>query len=157
MFRESPYRTVYGPHVDDRPLHQALYDWWNARRGNGMAPLRRLLDPIELRAHLGSLALIECLDGLADFRFRLVGTGIVDAFGRDSTGKTVVGQYAADPILRDTLLDIYRNVAKDAVTARTYGDLRTVDRQHRQVDSYHLPLARDDGSIGWILNQILFD
>ena len=154
---QSPYRVVYEPDVADRPLHQALHDWWDRSRGENIAPFRESLDPTKLRAHLGSLVLVECLPGLTDFRYRLIGTNIVEAFGRDSTGSTVATLYAADPELRETLLGICRNVARRAVPARAFGDLRTVDRPYRDVDSFYLPLAREDGSIGWVLNQVLFD
>jgi hypothetical protein len=154
---QDPYDVRYDASVTDNPRHQALLDWWQARRGDRPAPPRSALDPVELRRHMGALVLIECLPGLVDFRYRLIGTNITAAYGRDSTGRTVADLYAEDATYRDFLLTTYRTVASRCLTARGFGDLRTVGREYRRFDTYLLPLARDDGSIGWILNQVLFD
>jgi hypothetical protein len=155
--RLTPYAVRYDADVADNATHAALRAWWDRCRGDRPAAPRSALDPIDLRAHLGSLVLIECLPGLADFRYRLIGTKVTEAYGRDSTGRTVADLYADDPVYRDFLLGVYRAVAARAVSARGHGDLRVVGRDYDRFDTYLLPLARDDGSIGWLLNQVLFD
>ena len=42
-------------------------------------PLRKDIDPLELKDHLGSLNIIECLPERDDFRYRLIGTRIAEA------------------------------------------------------------------------------
>ena len=155
--RLQPYVVTYEADVTDSPAHAALLDWWQRRRAGRPAPPRSALDPVELRAHMGSLVLIECLPDLLDFRYRLIGTHVTEAYGRDSTGSTVAELYADDAVYRDFLLGVYRAVATRAVSARGSGDLRVVGRDYRRFDTYLLPLARDDGSIGWLINQVLFD
>ena len=153
-FRPFPYEVLDDPDVSDCPAHQQLRDWWQRLRGDAAAPLRSKLDPLELRAHLGSLALMERLDGVDDYLYRLIGTRIVEAFGRDSTGKTLTAIYGNDPVFCNMLLDVCRTVVTRAIPVRALGDMRTIDRAFLRVDSYFLPLAREDGSIGWILNQV---
>lgn len=153
----SPFTATVEPDISDNPRFQDLVAYWERKRGARALPLRRDIDPLELRAHLGSLVIIECLPGLADFRYRLIGTKVVAAYGRDSTGKTVRALYAVDdPEYCDFLLDIYRTVATRRVTARVTANLRPVNKNFRQADSLLLPLDGGDGKVDFILNEVLF-
>lgn len=155
--QHAAYSIAYDVEITDEPQHEALLAWWLRKRGDAPAPPpRSALDPAELRAHLGSLALIEQIDEGRDYRFRLIGTNITEAYGRDSTGKSVRELYSYDPTYRDYMLGICDNVTARAVIARGAGDLRTVGRDYRRFDTLLLPMTRDDGSVGWILNQLLF-
>jgi len=101
--------------------------------------------------------IIECLPGLADFRYRLIGTKVVEAYGRDSTGKTVRELYeTADPDYCACLLEAYHAVATRHVMARLRATLRPVNKTHRLADSLLLPLDGGDGTVRWLLNEVLF-
>lgn len=153
----SPFSHVLDPDISDNPRFQDLVAYWQAKRAGRALPLRKDIDPLELRPHLGSLVIIECLPGLADFRYRLIGTNIVDAYGRDSTGKTVCELYAADdPEYCAFLLQVYAAVATLRVMARLRATLRPVHKQFRLADSLLLPLDGGDGSVRWLLNEVLF-
>ena len=153
----SPYRFVLEPDLSDNPHFQDLVARWEERKHGRALPLRRDVDPIELKGHLGSLNIIECPPDLTDFRYRLIGTRIAQAYGRDSTGKTVRELYSdSDPEYCDFLLDVYRTVATQGAIARVTATLRPVDRAYRSADSLLLPLDRGDGSVGFILNEVLF-
>ncbi len=54
-----------------------------------MAPVP-FIDPQALKPWLGALMVLEPIDGGVDFRYRLVGTQIVDLVGYDITGSTVL-------------------------------------------------------------------
>jgi hypothetical protein len=96
---------------------------WNEKRGPRALPLRKEVDPVELQKHLGSLNMIECLPDLADFRYRLIGTNVVQAYGRDSTGKTVRQLYAdTDAEYCDFLLHAYHEVATRKIIGRIRPD-----------------------------------
>ena len=66
----------------------ALYGYWDGKRAQRPMPMRADLDPVEMRAWLGNLVLI---DATADGRFvyRLYGTKFVESFGLDMTGRNV--------------------------------------------------------------------
>jgi hypothetical protein len=82
---------------------------------------------------------------------------IAEAYGRDSTGKTVRQLYAdEDPEYGEFLLGIYRKVATRRMAARTHVNLRVVNKEYRLADSLLLPLAGADGSVNAILNEVLF-
>jgi hypothetical protein len=153
----SPYRFELEPDLSDNPQFQDLVARWNERKGGRELPLRRDVDPLELKEHLGSLNIIECLPDLADFRYRLIGTRIAEAYGRDSTGKTVRELYTvSDPEYCAFLLDVYRAVATRRAIARITATLRPVNRAYRSADSLLLPLDRGDGTVGFILNEVIF-
>ncbi len=153
----SPFSHELDPDISDSPRFQDLVAYWHAKRGDRALPLRKDIDPLELQRHLGSLVIIECLPGLADFRYRLIGTRIVDAYGRDSTGKTVRELYEAqDPEYCAFLLEVYRAVAAQRVMARIRATLRPVRKHFRLADSLLLPLDGGDGTVRWLLNEVLF-
>jgi hypothetical protein len=153
----SPFTAVVDPDISDNPRFQDLVAYWQAICGERALPLRRDIDPLQLKQHLGSLNIIECLPGLGDFRYRLIGTNIVAAYGRDSTGKTVREIYAVeDPEYCAFLLGIYHEVATRRVMARLTVNLRPVNKTYRMADSLLLPLDGGDGSVGFILNEVLF-
>jgi hypothetical protein len=153
----SPFSHAFDPDITDNPRFQDLVAYWQKKRGGRAMPLRKAIDPLELQRHLGSLVIIECLPGLTDFRYRLVGTEIVEAYGRDSTGKTVRELYeTADPEYCACVLAVYHGVAARRVMARTRSTLRPVNKSHRLADSLLLPLDGGDGTARWLLSEVLF-
>src|SRR5687768_17493492 len=76
------------PTIDDPGL-QFLYDYWREKRAGKLMPARGDLDPTDIPAKLWSaLMLLDVVGSGAEvrFRFRLVGTSLAYAFGRDPTG-----------------------------------------------------------------------
>jgi hypothetical protein len=154
----SPFSFEPDPDVSDNPSFLELLAYWNEKRGSRTLPLRKEVDPVELQKHLGSLNLIECLPGLTDFRYRLIGTSVVQAYGCDSSGRTVLELYAgSDAEYCDFLLRAYHAVAAGGIIGRIRGTLRPVNKNFRTADSLLLPLDGGDGAVRWILNEVLFD
>lgn len=74
----------------DLPPLRALWEFWNARRGAGGAPPPAgSIDPVELRAALGNLILLDSTGDGTDFVYRLYGTAISAHAGTDWTGWTM--------------------------------------------------------------------
>jgi hypothetical protein len=65
-----------------RPLSKALYNYWNALRNGRPVPYRREIDPARLSALLPHLFILE-QNGTGPTIFRLAGTAICTAFGRE--------------------------------------------------------------------------
>lgn len=80
----------------DRSI-RALHDYWTGKRGVYAVPMRKDVDPIELKDHLSSLFMLDVLDGGLDFRYRLVGTMIAEMSGRDVTGAKLSKLYHSYP------------------------------------------------------------
>ncbi|HWK44867.1 MAG TPA: PAS domain-containing protein [Stellaceae bacterium] len=89
------------------PRLQALLRYWECRRGTADAPPIAAIDPVEFRFILGWLMIMEPLEGGRDFRYRLYGTCIADAFGRDLTGRNIGDSF---PEVANLAITVYRRV-----------------------------------------------
>jgi hypothetical protein len=72
------------PHV---PIsrHLDFYSYWLSKRNRRIIPARRDLEPVGLGKLLPFLFIID--KAADEFRYRLMGTGVVQDLGRDLTGK----------------------------------------------------------------------
>ncbi len=62
-----------------------LFDAWSAFSAGRIGPTRRELDPARFTPLLPRIAILDVCDG-GRFRYRLAGTALRSAFGRDPTG-----------------------------------------------------------------------
>ena len=92
------------------PVMLDMYDHWAGLRRGGAIPMRAALDPVDLpRMMLPNLALVDVEAEPLDFRYRLVGTALVEWFGHDPTGRLVAEGTAFGE--SDMVLHNYRTVA----------------------------------------------
>jgi hypothetical protein len=79
--------------VNNLPATQVLLDWWLAKRGGRPMPARADLDPIDLKAILPNLLLIDVQPAPKGrghtFTCRLAGTEIDSRFGVNLKGMTL--------------------------------------------------------------------
>ena len=134
------------------PVHQlALAYWMRCRKLPGGIPGRQDIDPVEIPSLLPWVNLIEVHrrpDRLA-FRHRLVGTGIVDAWERDSTGRWFHEIY--QPRKFASLQSRLEEVARTGDPAVLDDDLREVGKPHRAVSTLVMPLASDSRRVDMLL------
>jgi hypothetical protein len=65
-----------------------FYDYSSALRGDRSMPSRKDVDPLEIApAHLPNLMLIEVFHDPRRYRYRFVGTNVVEASGKNRTGR----------------------------------------------------------------------
>ena len=60
--------------------------YWQALGEYGGLPKATAVDPLDLRAHLGRLSIVETAPRLEDFRIRLFGTQLTAEFRQERTG-----------------------------------------------------------------------
>jgi hypothetical protein len=78
------------------PLLGALLDYWERKRGAQTMPSRGDIDPLDMPPRLlPHVQLVERGEG-GRLRLRLVGTAIVDAIGKDPTGRFLDDVFDAD-------------------------------------------------------------
>ena len=70
-----------------------LYEHWNRLRGTARAPRRSAIEPFDLRRILGATFILEAIDPLT-FRFRLAGTHLCSAYGRELKGEDFLSFWA---------------------------------------------------------------
>jgi len=66
---------------------QALYAYWDGKRGDRFAPMRAEIDPTEIPHLLPIMAISQVLESPRRYVFRLVGTRLQAMLGRDLTGR----------------------------------------------------------------------
>ncbi len=140
----------------DEPLLNELVAYWEAKRAGRMAPRRSDIDPIELKAHLPRLLLLDVLQAGVDFRYRLIGTAIVQGMGHDSTGRRVSEVFADHPALLKGVLERFRRVVVKQVPIFTRGrTLWIPDREHRRYVAVGMPLSEDGVRVNMILYEMM--
>jgi hypothetical protein len=119
-------------------------------------PGRRDIDPIEIpRKTLPSLQIIDVIDGGARFRYRLIGTATVDAYGEDFTGRYPDEMFPPD--LRDFIHGIYRRVC--AWKAPLFLKNRYVTAKGYELGSkrIYMPLSNDNAGVTHIFGVLRFE
>ena len=70
---------------DPSSYHGALYKYWDGRRIAGSIPMRSNIEPLDIVRVLPFVGLAERRDD--GYFWRLIGTAIVEHFGKDHTGE----------------------------------------------------------------------
>jgi hypothetical protein len=137
------------------PVHSSLRElqaYWLSKKGDLAAPARAAIDPSEIKSLLPSLLLIDVVDDVASpqrFRIRLFGTGLVDAYGEEITGKF------GDEIDLDDVVNELTAFLDTAVRECRPQYLRTeytkVRGRHLKYEQIILPLSDDGKKVNMLL------
>ncbi len=140
--------------VDFRARHprfRAVADYLSARAPRGRLPGRQHIDPVDLKAHLAFINLIDVshANGRPVFRYRVCGTAQVAATGRDATGKTPEESHhpAGAALVIAGMTAVLRTGQPDFVERA----LPLPDREHIRYQRVLFPLARDGATIDMLL------
>ena len=122
---------------------QALFDYWNRRRGRRWAPARSEIDPADIRHVLGDTFLLAS-DFVDELRFRLGGTRVCALFAREIKGEAFNGLWSETS--REQIEDLLTVVLdeKVGVVAGVLG--RTESGAEVELELLLLPLAFDGRS-----------
>jgi hypothetical protein len=71
------------------PVLRSAYDYWILKKGDRELPSRKDISPEEMKAYLSIVMLIDVSYEPLDFVYRVFGSGIAQAHGKDYTGKSV--------------------------------------------------------------------
>jgi len=135
------------------PQLQALVELWAARRRGDLLPCRSDFTDQDLRPWFGNLLMVDVVDGPHQFRFRLMGTSLVDAASRELTGKFFdevdISGYEPD-VLEDYAETVRRRTPFCKI--RHYNPTPGTFMDHwRDYERLLLPLASDGRKIDRIL------
>ncbi len=136
--------TLFDPDGDlsHLRLHHDLIDFletWKALRQGRRAPARPDDLPGAFRRHLGWITLIEPAGD--DYRFRLIGSHVVEMAGRDATGKRMREAYAPDDAA--TIIAECAAVFRDCACLHSEFKARAPGRDFIRIVGLALPLAAD--------------
>ncbi len=74
--------------------HEELYAYWSSLRAGRALPIRRCLDPADMKRLLPTVSLTEVIAGEPrDYRIRLAGTALYNVYGREITGRSLTEVY----------------------------------------------------------------
>jgi hypothetical protein len=115
-----------------------VYEYWNERRGDRIAPERADIDPVQIRYALGDTFMLAA-DFVDQLRFRLAGTRVCALFGREIKGEAFAALWdGASRKAIDELTAIVTHEAGAAVAGLTG---HTDDGSTLELELLLLPLA----------------
>jgi len=108
--------------IEDEPKLAVFLDYWRQAHGDRGLPLWSDFKPRDVKAHLGWVIVVDALENLLDFRYRLVGSRVCDYFLGNGTGKTVREAFAATGgQFIDDVLALYRHACVSRIPLRLQG------------------------------------
>jgi len=128
--------------------HLDLYRYWDTKRQGRCMPARRDLNPSEMPVLLPHLTLIDVIEGR--FRYRLVGSKVVQDLGREMTG-TWVGTHVTPPEYAAALCGIYEQVCSTRQAIFTTGEYRSPSKLMHAVSRLLVPLSEDGKNVNMIM------
>ncbi|MGE5147399.1 MAG: PAS domain-containing protein [Candidatus Eiseniibacteriota bacterium] len=140
------------------PYHdelKRLYAYWLAKKGTRAAPARADIDPLEIAPLLPHVTLIDVESAPLRFRYRLVGTEIVNNVGEDFTGRYL------DTLLRlaqrDLMAAELARVVASGQPAVNLWEYARHDGRHVRYERLVLPLSSDGKTVDMLLSGMVFD
>jgi len=139
----SPFEWVEISSSDDiqSSFLRGLYEYWNDKAGDRCCPSRGDLSPEDMMPWLGSISLLEVVDGGADMIYRLAGVDVVNACGMEYRDQRLSDIDWGDS--REQILSEYRFVAQNCRPLLVRSMLVSRDRLYhgRMVPKLMLPLC----------------
>lgn len=133
------------------PKIDAIVQYWRSIFPPNGLPGRQHLDPRAIPALLSNIWMIDVVRFPLRFRFRLLGTSIVDYAGEDNTGKWVDERW---PAFNDAP---FRQIVESRQLNWWRGspDLRP-ERHYYELERVRLPMARDGEMVDMLLCLTVF-
>jgi len=138
--------------IGDARLRRGLAYWASRRPAAGVLPGRADIDPLDIPDILPFVELSDVVDGGADFRFRLIGTHLVDADGLNPTG-LLHSAFFVHPPYRAHQAALYGWVVAHRRPLYSRSRIPT-DRLgfHVLTERIYMPLAADGRTVDMVLN-----
>ena len=134
-----------------------LYRYWAEKKHNRPLPARVDLDPMEIPQLLQNIVLVDVVGEPPRFRYRLVGTAVIQALGWEITSR-FIDELPLDQNYTEHLLSLYRTAVEERRPVYSEGDFAGRPFKGRwQSCRLLLPLSRDGEAIDMILVGQVFN
>lgn len=120
----------------------AFYDYWDGKRAGRAMPARADLDPIEMKAWLPGIQLIDVHENPRRLVYRLVGEVEVEMRGFSHAGREVADAFFA--VSQEEALRNYNLVIDRKTMVYDWARYKTASGFHVSQETIFLPLS-DDG------------
>jgi len=137
----------------DEPVSNFLWglrEYWLSKRTEGFAPPRSAIDLAEMKPWLPYVALLDVVGPAALFRVRLFGTGLVEAYGQDLTGKWM-HECDLNFVLFDLIAQMVRVVRERRANTLRARFTKHTDGRYLDYERMALPLSNDGEHVNMIL------
>lgn len=132
-----------------------LHLYWQSKRRDEYLPRRKDIDPIEIPRLMSSIAIVDILRDPFDFRYRLVGTLLVDRMGGERTGKRMREIFTPEAIDATARLIEMMTAKKVAVACR--GSMPWLNKDYRLFQAIILPLVNEADTVDMALMGLHFE
>jgi hypothetical protein len=132
---------------------QALYAYWDRKRGGRSMPSRDDIDPIEIAGLLSQIFMVDVQNEGRDLTYRLFGTGLVALFGRELTGRPV-GEGQLTHVAEEARAR-YRAIARDRRPFFHQARLREPCNDFTDVERLILPLSPNDVRVDIMIGMVV--
>jgi len=139
--------------LESEPLNRLVGLWRDKYDGEHL-PSRRDFDSETLLSFGGRIALIEVEANPRRYRYRLVGTQITGAVGRDSTGRYFDDLYDSEYYRR--MAEHFEEIIETKKAIRTVGNMAHSEKPYISVEGIDMPLADDGKTVDMILRALEF-
>ncbi|MBU6443561.1 MAG: PAS domain-containing protein [Alphaproteobacteria bacterium] len=140
------------------PLLDTAFGTWERVRGSRFAPCRADIQPSQFRAHLRHMQFIDVVDegtGVLRFRYRMMGTRLVENFGGEFAGKFVEELFDGEK--HRLLNDMYETVCEARRPVFVHCHYRAVKGLMFKSDRLYFPLSEDGQTVTMIMAVLLFE
>ena len=136
------------------PSLRRLYEYWDEKRSDRIAPARADIDPVDIPDILPNMFIYRVEHDPRDYLMLLFGTALVDAFGRDLTHRRFDeifsgSDYAAMRAEYDAAVDECRPICVSH-------DGNWIDRDHVEYTRLLLPLSEDGKTVDRLMGASYF-
>ena len=141
--------------IDD-PLHRQMYAYWLQKRGSRRMPSRADIDPTEIPRLLPNLLISEHVAeaGIERWRYRLAGTAVAAAFGRNPTGHYV--DELTRGAYREFIERIHRVVREEQRALFCASEYTSARDLRMSAKRLLLPLTTDGRQVDQIVTLLVF-
>lgn len=137
------------------PILEPALAYWLQKRAARAMPRKGDIDPTEIAPRLlPHLQIIDVIGGGQRFHYRLIGTALVDAYGKDYTGLYVDEMVSGDRL--DFILRGYRRVCELRAPVFCHNRYLTVRSTDLFATRVYMPLSEDGGTVQFILGALSF-
>ncbi len=138
------------------PKTRALHSYWQSRSpGPGIVPSRAQIDAADIPHLLPNIFLLDVIENPLRFRYRLAGTRLLYAGGRELTG-LVMEDAHPNLFIAPPYADYPACVREHRVSRRLGSPVFDWDRDHVRIERLLLPLAGDGVRVDVILGLSVF-
>jgi len=128
---------------------QAFYDYWDGKRAGRAMPARADLDPIEMKAWLPGIQLIDVHENPRRLVYRLVGEVEVAMRGFSHAGREVAE--ASFAVSQEEALRNYNIVIDQRTMVYDWARYMTANGFHVSQETIFLPLSDDDATVNKVI------